>query len=98
MNAQERAEHALRLLPFTPEAKVQFIELVAIEIIKAGRNHIGVQCPNCGDPSVPIPVDEMDGLDCGMTIVCPRCKQPIVFGVFSVDEYTKFVTALEQRT
>ena len=41
MNARERAEHALRLLPFTPEAKEQFIESVAIEIEKAEREVVG---------------------------------------------------------
>ena len=37
MDARERAEHALRLLPFTPEAKEQYIESVEIEFDKLYR-------------------------------------------------------------
>ena len=37
MNARERAEHALRLLPFTPEVKEQYIESVEVEFNKLYR-------------------------------------------------------------
>ncbi|MEA3339464.1 MAG: hypothetical protein U9R15_05805 [Chloroflexota bacterium] len=44
-------------------------------------NLIGVACPHCGDPAVPIWVDELDGLHTGVTVECPKCKCDIVFEV-----------------
>ncbi len=47
-----------------------------------------VTCPNCGIPWVDIPVSDLEGLHCGMSVDCPECGKDIVFGVFTADEYT----------
>ena len=54
-------------------------------------NKLGVDCPNCRDPWVEIPLEQLEGLHCGVTALCPKCGKPIVFGVFSRDEYAKFI-------
>ena len=37
MNERQQAEHALRLLPFTNEAKEPFVESVELEFAKTGK-------------------------------------------------------------
>ena len=61
------------------------------------NNLIGVACPHCGDPAVPIWADELDGLHTGVTAQCPKCKCGIVFEVTSPDAKANAIAFLQER-
>ena len=52
---------------------------------------LAITCPNCGDPAVPIPLADLEGLHSGVTIRCPQCRSNIVFGVFTPGEYKEAI-------
>lgn len=60
------------------------------------RRMLAVTCPNCGDPAVPIPLADLDGLHCGLTVMCPMCGEDIIFGTFTTDEYEKIINQAKE--
>lgn len=54
-----------------------------------------VQCPNCGDPAVEVPLDRLESLHSGVTVDCSECGDAMVFDVMSTDEYARLHQAQE---
>ncbi|MGD9101023.1 MAG: hypothetical protein PVF45_11130 [Anaerolineae bacterium] len=72
---------------------------VIVEELKAriaGLETLPVACPNCGDPAVGIPVEQLETLHSGMSVDCPECGGHITFAVLSPAEWVTLHQAGEK--